>query len=188
MTRLCLVASLAASVAAANRTVTPQTGATVAWVESTTMQQMPIQQDQARTKRMREQRTTSFWEKQAMRPPPLETMERVEWDEDSFNGTSPTELWKRKLWWSANKNGNVASSQTKGKMADPSQNYDKWAQAYRMLGGYIDCDHPKSSNKEGVSRDNNNKACSRWMIWAAVRQVDDFVKTAGALTLCFLSS
>jgi hypothetical protein len=186
MTRLCLVASLVVSAAATSWTAATQTEATVAWME--TIQPMPAQQVQARNERLREQRTTAFSEKQAMRPPPLETMERVEWDEDFFNSTSPTDLWKRKLWLSANKNGNVVSSQTKGKMADPSQNYDKWAQAYRMLGGYIDCDHPKSSNKDGGSRDSNNMACSRWMIWAAVRAVDDFVKTAGALTLSFLSS
>jgi hypothetical protein len=179
MIRLCLVAVAAAAVsaAAASRT-TIQTETTMAWVEI--MQQMQEQQDKARNERLREQRkrTTAFWEKQAMRPPPLDTMERVEWDEDSFNGTSPTELWKRKLWWSANKNGDAISSQKKGEMADPSQYYDKWAQAYRMLGGYIDCDHYKSSNnKGGGSHDNNNNggsvavACSRWMMWAAVRGV-----------------
>jgi hypothetical protein len=44
-----------------------------------------------------------------------------------------------------------------------------------MLGGYIDCDHSKS--QRSGDRDQNNEdggdgdsvACSRWMIWAAVR-------------------
>lgn len=59
-------------------------------------------------------------------------------------------------------------------LVDPSQYYDKWAQAYRMLGGYIDCDHDKSDG-DHHSNDNNNQqqnedqtACSRWMIWASV--------------------
>jgi len=59
-------------------------------------------------------------------------------------------------------------------LVDPSAEYDKWAQAYRMLGGYIDCDHPKEDDHHSGSGDNNNNnggndnACSRWMIWAAV--------------------
>lgn len=57
-------------------------------------------------------------------------------------------------------------------LEDPSQEYDKWQQAYRFLGGYIDCDHDMSQGSG--SGDNNNNdgdgqtACSRWMIWAAV--------------------
>lgn len=63
-------------------------------------------------------------------------------------------------------------------LADPSQYYDKWAQAYRMLGAFIDCDHPKQSNNNHRSRDGNNQkegnsnACARWMMWAAVRLID----------------
>jgi hypothetical protein len=51
-------------------------------------------------------------------------------------------------------------------LADPSQDYDKWAQAYRMLGGYIDCDHDKEASHSNDK--NNGQACSRWMLWAAV--------------------
>ena len=57
-------------------------------------------------------------------------------------------------------------------LADPSVEYDKWAQAYRMLGGYIDCDHNKDGEGGSGSGDANGGAqgaCSRWMIWAAVR-------------------
>ena len=60
-------------------------------------------------------------------------------------------------------------------LSDPSQYYDKWAQAYRMLGGFIDCDHDKSQNNNHHSGDqqesnsqNNGEGCSRWMIWASV--------------------
>jgi len=46
---------------------------------------------------------------------------------------------------------------------------DSWAQGYRMLGAYVDCD----ARKGGHSHDNNNNGageinCSRWMMWAAV--------------------
>lgn len=55
-------------------------------------------------------------------------------------------------------------------LADPSQEYDKWAQAYRMLGGFIDCDHKKDGGGHHSNDNNKNddKACSRWMMWAAV--------------------
>lgn len=74
---------------------------------------------------------------------------------------------------SSNTNGISISSEL---LADPSQYYDKWAQGYRMLGGFIDCDHDKSNNNNHQSGDNNNNkdnqqeqtACSRWMIWASV--------------------
>lgn len=59
-------------------------------------------------------------------------------------------------------------------LADPSQEYDKWAQAYRMLGGFIDCDHKKSNDRhhsQDNNRQNDDKACSRWMMWAAVSRI-----------------
>jgi len=43
-------------------------------------------------------------------------------------------------------------------LADVGTAWDVWQQAFRMLGGYIDCDHP---------RDDDQSGCSRWMIWAA---------------------
>ena len=56
-------------------------------------------------------------------------------------------------------------------VADPSEEYDKWAQAYRMLGGFIDCDHDQGGGGSHDSGDNGEAggACSRWMMWAAVR-------------------
>ena len=55
--------------------------------------------------------------------------------------------------------------------ADPGEDYDMWQQAYRMLGGFIDCDHKKDeggSHDEGGGEDGDGNACSRWMMWAAV--------------------
>lgn len=69
--------------------------------------------------------------------------------------------------------------------ADPSIEYDKWAQAYRMLGGYIDCDHSKSEGShdsgDGNNGGDNGGACSRWMLWAAVRFM--FVSLLDGVTL-----
>lgn len=78
--------------------------------------------------------------------------------------------WIRGLGW-----GSSSSQEYADFFADPTASYDKWAQAYRMLGGYIDCDHQKDGD-DHHSGDNNNQqssdsACSRWMIWAAVRTV-----------------
>jgi len=81
-------------------------------------------------------------------------------------------------WWASG--GATSDAYSSSVLLDPSQYYDKWAQAYRMLGGYIDCDHDKSGDSHDSGGDNedgnynynggnDNTACSRWMIWAAVR-------------------
>ena len=82
--------------------------------------------------------------------------------------------WVRRVW------GGGSGGTYADFMADPGADYDKWQQAYRMLGGYIDCDHQKSEDEhhgQEQDGDNNNDngdnpACSRWMIWAAVRVVN----------------
>lgn len=71
----------------------------------------------------------------------------------------------RKLWGSSK-----GSSKNLIAYADPGDDYDMWQQAYRMLGGFIDCDHQKSEgsgDQGGGSGDNGNQACSRWMMWAS---------------------
>lgn len=78
---------------------------------------------------------------------------------------------KRGLSWFGD--GSSGSAYSNSILADPGVYYDKWAQAYRMLGGFIDCDHAKSANSHdngnnNNNNDNNNGACSRWMMWAAV--------------------
>ena len=76
----------------------------------------------------------------------------------------------RKLWGGGGGNKNHMIE-----YADPGDDYDMWQQAYRMLGGFIDCDHQKSEGSGDHNEDGdggnaeNNGACSRWMIWAAVR-------------------
>ena len=78
----------------------------------------------------------------------------------------------RQLSWFG---GSGAGAYSSGVLADPTEYYDKWAQAYRMLGGYIDCDHDKSDGSHDSGDNNNNgggeqdSACSRWMLWASVR-------------------
>jgi hypothetical protein len=80
----------------------------------------------------------------------------------------------RKLSWFGRSSYSDISTVSETYLVDPSQAYDKWAQAYRMLGGYIDCDHQKESDDHHSGDNNNNNqngqdaACSRWMIWASV--------------------
>jgi hypothetical protein len=62
------------------------------------------------------------------------------------------------------------------KYADPGDDYDMWQQAYRMLGGFIDCDHKINqggSHDNGNNNDNSDPSCSRWMLWASVSHVED---------------
>jgi len=77
---------------------------------------------------------------------------------------------QRKTSWFGN-SGAYAYNAALTYVADPTQDYDKWAQAYRMLGAFIDCDHDKSEGSQdgGGNGGGGNGACSRWMMWAAVR-------------------
>jgi len=66
-------------------------------------------------------------------------------------------------------------------LADPHVEYDMWDQAFRMLGGYIDCDPNEmvennshdsgGGGEEGGRRvesgDDQGDGCTRWIIWAA---------------------
>jgi len=65
--------------------------------------------------------------------------------------------------------------------AENAVSYDYWAQAYRMLGGYIDCDHPKgrggSQSGSGDGEEWGTAACSRWMVWASY--VDPYYSGGG---------
>lgn len=94
----------------------------------------------------------------------VEYVSSEEWD------TIATQQKRRGLSWFGDSNsGNPYSDML---LADPGAYYDKWAQAYRMIGGFIDCDHAKSANSHDNGNNNNNNAnngaCSRWMMWAAV--------------------
>lgn len=74
----------------------------------------------------------------------------------------------RKLAWGGGKSGGELSY-----FVDPGEDYDMWSQAYRMLGGFIDCDNDKSEDgggsHDGGGGGNGGGRCSRWMMWAAVR-------------------
>jgi len=77
------------------------------------------------------------------------------------------------------------SKYNQGVFADPYLEYDMWDQAYRMLGGYIDCDPnelaegQKSHDSGEQSGDNHDRrlsgsgsddrgnGCTRWIIWAS---------------------
>ncbi|CAB9519754.1 expressed unknown protein [Seminavis robusta] len=74
---------------------------------------------------------------------------------------------QRRTSWFGNGDG-YSFNAALGYLADPTAEYDKWAQAYRMLGAFIDCDHDKSdgSGDNGGGGDGGD-ACSRWMMWAA---------------------
>lgn len=92
----------------------------------------------------------------------------------------------RKLGWFSG-GGSSTDLYSSGFLADPSQTYDKWAQAYRMLGAMIDCDHAKDQgshdNKNNKNGDDQggSQTCSRWMLWAAVRSRISLLKFAFVL-------
>eukprot|EP00980_Cylindrotheca_fusiformis_P013595 scaffold3489_cov51-Cylindrotheca_fusiformis.AAC.1 len=44
-------------------------------------------------------------------------------------------------WGSSSSSGSKLSY-----FVDPGEDYDMWSQAYRMLGGYIDCDNKKEDD------------------------------------------
>jgi len=106
--------------------------------------------------------------------PTAGTVERVSPEE--FAQMDEQQRLRGLNWWGGSATSDAYSSSV---LVDPSQYYDKWAQAYRMLGGFIDCDHSKSGDSHDNGENNNNnqqqdgEACSRWMMWAAVRFVTD---------------
>ena len=98
-----------------------------------------------------------------------EAMEYIQPDVDKVEKVSEEELNSnpafRNLNWVTGGSGGQAVE-----YADPGDDYDMWQQAYRMLGGFIDCDHQKSegSGDNGNNDDGDVQACSRWMMWASV--------------------
>ena len=117
----------------------------------------------ARKKRMRERRERARDLLKTL-PPPQQAQ------------PMSTEEVDRHLSWFGGGGSASTDSYSAKVLVDASAEYDKWAQAYRMIGGYIDCDHDKDGDDHhSGSGDNNNRndgdsqACSRWMIWASVR-------------------
>jgi hypothetical protein len=119
---------------------------------------------QARMERQRERRERAR-QKLASLKPDLSTMHRMT-QEELEKAAEEEHPWARRAL------RNKYDAYSFEGLADPSQYYDKWQQAYRMLGGYIDCDHKKDGNDHHSHDDGggeaNSYACSRWMIWASV--------------------
>jgi hypothetical protein len=100
--------------------------------------------------------------------PSSEGLERV--SKEEFETMQQQHPEFRKLWGGSSGNGHMIE------YADPGDDYDMWQQAYRMLGGFIDCDHQKRErsgdrNGEGNGNAQSNGACSRWMMWASVSTI-----------------
>eukprot|EP00581_Thalassiosira_minuscula_P033431 CAMPEP_0183765588 /NCGR_PEP_ID=MMETSP0739-20130205/11046_1 /TAXON_ID=385413 /ORGANISM="Thalassiosira miniscula, Strain CCMP1093" /LENGTH=618 /DNA_ID=CAMNT_0026004285 /DNA_START=133 /DNA_END=1989 /DNA_ORIENTATION=- len=74
----------------------------------------------------------------------------------------------RRLWGNS---GNGDPYEPMGGLVEEADYYDKWQQAYRFLGGFIDCSHSwgEGSHDSGgnENRGDGDGACSRWMMWAA---------------------
>lgn len=119
----------------------------------------------SRRERMRERNERM---KDAMKYIRPDTVERISPEElASLEEENPS---LRKLGWNQ-----WSDSDSSIQYADPGDDYDMWQQAYRMLGGFIDCDHQKdqgggSHDNEDNNNNNNDGAqgCSRWMLWASV--------------------
>lgn len=122
---------------------------------------------QARMERQRQRRERAR-EKLATVKPDLSKMHRMT-KEELVAAQEQDHPWVRRASWGSN--SDYEPYDFSG-MADPSQEYDKWQQAYRMLGGFIDCDHDMDDDNHSGSGDNDaqgsDQACSRWMMWAAV--------------------
>ena len=107
------------------------------------------------------------------------------------DGKLPQHQWMRRAnWWNnfASFGDGIPSDYRpyQDGYADSGYEWDMWAQGYRMLGGFIDCDWQQGEDEPGgggdaqrqrrnaerdLSGDNTEDACGRWMMWAAVSQV-----------------
>lgn len=76
--------------------------------------------------------------------------------------------WMRNLWGSSTSHY-VEYPYQSSFMADDTEYYDEWAQAYRLLGAFVDCGHDKDgdSGDGGGGYYGNEGKCSRWSMWAA---------------------
>lgn len=133
---------------------------------------------QARRERNR-QRRANVAEAMKNTRPDTSKLEKLSQEEvDNLTEKHPNEF--RKLWGGSKESSSVIS------YADPGDDYDMWQQAYRMLGGFIDCDHSKSEGSGDGSGDGgggDGEACSRWMMWASVSRMgmNSFVTTTVAI-------
>jgi hypothetical protein len=85
--------------------------------------------------------------------------------------------------------GGGSGGSRKSNIADPSVYWDKWAQAFRMLGVYLECSNGASQwmygggggNGKGNNKNGDNYGCKRWVLWAAVSE-----KNMSGLSCLFL--
>jgi hypothetical protein len=128
---------------------------------------------EARMERNRQRRTKVVDAMKKVRPD-TSKIEKVSSEElEKLSEEHPKEF--RKLWGGRSSNGENLIH-----YADPGDDYDMWQQAYRMLGGFIDCDHQKSDgsgDNDGGSGDGDGEACSRWMMWASVSKKIIYIYT-----------
>ena len=127
----------------------------------------------AKKERMKDRREKAARHFASIKPNPqqLERVDPEDWEDVEQQQQEMHANQKRKLgsWFSSSGSSNPYSTTV---LADPSVDYDMWAQGYRMLGGFIDCDHgsdgDEHSGDNNDNNDGNDGACSRWMMWAAV--------------------
>jgi len=73
--------------------------------------------------------------------------------------------WIRQMNWNS---GNDPDPYESSFLADSGVEYDWWAQGYRLVGGYIDCDTERNDGShDSGDDDGGNTGCPRWMIWAS---------------------
>ena len=139
------------------------------------LQRGPGQQERelerrARRQRQRERNARAKEAIKYMRPDKVEKVTEDELNammmKTSNNEKDENQPFLRRLGWGSNKKSQAIE------YLSPGEDYDMWSQAYRMLGGFIDCDHKKDEGGSHDDGDNNNgdgnSKCSRWMMWAAV--------------------
>jgi hypothetical protein len=138
-------------------------------------------QSELQTRRQRTRERRQKFRELFRHPNPQQELVEIppaEWEGMLRDSKNPEESHRRISWMSGSGTATGESLSTAA-LADPGQSYDKWAQAYRMLGGFIDCDHQKQQKNNDHKNENNKNqnqqqqsngyACSRWMLWAAVR-------------------
>jgi hypothetical protein len=133
----------------------------------------PLQRGPTREKREAERQARSERNRERKRRM-REAMKKVKIDPEHVQRVSEKEIEAlgedhpvlRGLGWGSSSSSNTIQ------YADSGKDWDAWQQAYRMLGGFIDCDHQKDGeggSQDGGGDDGDQKGCSRWMMWAAVR-------------------
>lgn len=140
----------------------------------------------ARRERNRQRRAKVAEAMKKTRPDASKIEKLSEEEVNKLSEEHPQEF--RKLW-----GGSRSSVSNIIAYADPGDDYDMWQQAYRMLGGFIDCDHQKSdgSGDGGGSGDGDGQACSRWMMWASVSRNllsnhKTILQTIAPSSMCYL--